>query len=226
MKYFLSGLLLLAAAQVVYSQSDQFEQFLQLSKGYKLSERWSADLRSELRFSWHEPGEATTPQWTQLYAQAGTAYTLSPNWTIGAAYRLSRRGPLDEKPNVEHRLAQQIAATQRYRKFRLREQLKLEQRIFSEETVHRWRLRAALDFPLNGERLDINEWYLNQQATLLLEPFEDQTWNGREYRVYAGAGVLLPSESRLELGIESRWSRGTADGAYDRRWILRTTWSF
>ncbi len=50
-----------------------------------------------------------------------------------------------EQPDVEHRFVQQIAATQRFRKFRLREQLKLEQRIFSEETVHRWRLRAALD---------------------------------------------------------------------------------
>lgn len=225
MKYLLWGLLLFAA-QTVYSQSDQYEQFLQLSKGYKLSERWSADLRSELRFSWHEPGKATTPQWTQLYAQAGTAYTLSANCIIGAAYRLSRRGPLVEQPYVEHRFVQQIAATQRFRKFRLREQLKLEQRIFSEETVHRWRLRAALDFPLSGERLDINEWYLNQQATLLVEPFEDKNWAGREYRVYAGAGVRLPSDRRLELGIESRWSRGVADGIYDRRWILRTTWSF
>lgn len=226
MKNFLAGLLLLAAAQTAYSQSSQYEQFLQVSKGYKLSERWSADLRSELRLAWHGPEESTGPKWTQLYAQAGTAYTLSANWIIGAAYRLSRRGPLAEQPDVEHRFAQQIAATQRFRKFRLREQLKLEQRIFSEETVHRWRLRAALDFPLSGERLDINEWYLNQQVTLLIEPFEDQTWAGRAYRAYAGAGILLPSKSRLEFGIESRWSRGIADGVYDRRWILRTTWSF
>ena len=226
MKYTFLVLLPLLSAQSLHSQSDQIEQFLQLSKGYQLSSRWSADLRSEIRLSWQEPRKEIRLRWTQGYAQAGAAYTLSSNWIAGAAYRLSRRGPLDEKPDTEHRFTQQIAVVQRLSKYRFREQLKLEQRVFSEKTVHRWRLRAALDFPISGERLDLNEWYFNQQLTLLVEPFEQQYWAEREYRAYAGAGVLLPSERRLELGIESRWSRTTADGRYDKRWILRSAWSF
>jgi hypothetical protein len=218
--------LLLLAAQLAFSQAHQVEQFLQFSKDYELGERWSVDLRSELRLSWYETGEAAGLDWTQLYIQAGSAYTLSPNWIVGGAYRLSRRGALDQPSDTEHRFAQLVAATQRFSKFRIREQLKLEQRVFSDETVHRWRFRAALDFPLSGEQLDINEWYLNQQATLLLEPFEQQAWAGREYRLYLGSGTLRPNKSRLEIGIEARWARSAVDGTYETRWILRSTWSF
>lgn len=220
------GWLLLLLAQIACSQSNQIEQFFQVSKGYRLSERLAADTRSELRLSWYEQEEGAKLDWTQLYVQGGLSYTLSTNWIIGAAYRLSRRGPLEGAPEVEHRFAQQIAAIQQLRKFRFREQLKFEQRIFTEEVVHRFRLRAALDFPLSGERLDVNEWYLNQQLTLLIEPFANAAWTEKEYRAYAGAGTLLPTKSRLELGVETRWSRAPNVINYNKRWMLRTNWSF
>ena len=216
----------MSIAQLSCAQSNTIESFFQFSKGFELSERWSGDVRTELRLTHWEESKEIQPSWSQLYVQGGLAYDLASNWKLGATYRLARRGSLNEVPNTENRFAQQVSTSQRLRKYRLRERLLLEQRVFSNFTRHRWRFRLALDYPLNGERLDPGEWYLNHQAALLSEPFETDTWTGREHRFYTGAGTLLPTGSRLEVGLETRLSRVPADGRYDQRWILRTNWSW
>lgn len=226
MKRLLSGLLCISIAQLAYAQSNTLESFFQFAKGFELSERWSADVRTELRLTHWAESEEFQPAWSQLYVQGGFAYDLASNWKAGATYRLSRRGGLNEVPNIENRFAQQITTSQRLRKYRLRERLLLEQRVFRQATRHRWRFRVALDYPLNGEKLDPGEWYLNHQTELLSEPFETDAWTGREHRLYTGTGTLLPTGSRLEVGVETRLSRVPADGRYDQRWILRTNWSW
>jgi hypothetical protein len=75
MKRLYAGLLALLFASTACSQSNTFEQFTQIAKGFDLTSRWSADLRSELRLSWIED-ERITAQWTQLYLQGGIAYQL------------------------------------------------------------------------------------------------------------------------------------------------------
>ncbi|MEQ8705856.1 MAG: DUF2490 domain-containing protein [Phaeodactylibacter sp.] len=226
MKRLLTGLLCMSIVQMTYAQSKTAESFFQFSKGFELSERWSADVRTELRLIHWEANEELQLSWSQLYVQGGLAYDLNSNWKLGATYRLSRRGSLDEVPNTENRFAQQISTSQRLRKYRLRERLLLEQRIFPKETRHRWRFRLALDYPLNGERLDQGEWYLNHQVALLSEPFETDAWTGREHRLYTGTGTLLPTGSRLEIGIEARFPREASNGRYGQRWVLRTNWSW
>ncbi len=224
MKRLYTGLLALLLAGLAYGQSNTVEQFTQVSKGFKLSERWSADVQSELRLSWYEEDDAQL-QWTQLYLQGGLAYRLAANWVAGATYRLSRRGNLQEAPEVENRFAQQISASQNIQKYRLRERLMLEQRVFPDGTEHRWRFRLAADYPLNGEKLDPGEWYLNHQAALLIEPFEAAVFPNREQRFYTGMGTRFGNGSRLEIGLEVRLSRVPAEGYYDRRWVLRTSYS-
>lgn len=224
MKRLYAGLLALLFASTACSQSNTFEQFTQIAKGFDLTSRWSADLRSELRLSWIED-ERITAQWTQLYLQGGIAYQLGPHWIAGATYRLSRRGALQEPPKVENRLAQQISGSQRLQRYRIRGRLMLEQRIFPEETVHRWRLRVAADYPLNGDQLDPGEWYLNHQAALLIEPFEYAVFPRRENRLYTGAGALLGNGSRLEFGLEARLSRSAPERHQSQRWVLRTNYS-
>lgn len=218
--------LCIGMAQFSYAQSHTIESFFQFSKGLDLSKRWSADLRTELRLVHLEEGEPFQPSWSQLYLQGGLAYDLAGNWKLGATYRLARRGNLDEVPNTENRFAQQVSTSQRLRKYRFRERLLLEQRIFREATRHRWRIRLAMDYPLNGERLDPGEWYLNHQTELLSEPFEVDAWAGREHRAYTGAGLLLPKGSRFEVGMEARFAREAGDGGYSQRWVLRTNWSW
>jgi hypothetical protein len=226
MNRLLTGLLCLSMAQLSCAQSNTAESFFQFAKGFELSERWSADVRTELRLTHWEDGDGFQPAWSQLYVQGGLAYDLASNWKIGATYRLARRGGLDEVPNIENRFAQQITTSQRLRKYRLRERLLLEQRVFRQATRHRWRFRVALDYPLNGDKLDPGEWYLNHQTELLSEPFETDAWTGREHRLYTGTGTLLPTGSRLEIGMEARFPREASNGRYGQRWVLRTNWSW
>lgn len=226
MKRLLTSLLCLCVAQISYAQSSTIESFFQFSKGFDLSERWAVDARAELRLTQWEEGDVFRPAWSQLYVQGGLAYDLSSNWKLGATYRLSRRGRLNAVPNTEHRFAQQVSTSQQLRKYRFRERLLLEQRVFQDQTRHRWRFRVALDYPLNGERLDPSEWYLNHQVALLSEPFGTEAWTGREHRFYTGAGTLLAKGSRLEIGLEARFPRQASNGHYGQRWILRTHWSW
>lgn len=106
MKRLLTGLLCFSIAQLSYAQSNTVESFFQFAKGFALSERWAADVRTELRLTHWEDGDGFHPAWSQFYVQGGLAYDLASNWKAGATYRLARRGSLDEAPDVENRFAQ------------------------------------------------------------------------------------------------------------------------
>lgn len=219
---------LLWGSMRVYSQSTDAEQFFQLSYQYTLTERLSADLRSEARVRWYNTNNEAT-NFTQLYGQLGASYRLTNDMAIGGAYRLSRRNLEEDNPYWEHRFSQQLSITQKINKFRIRERLSLEQRLQENRNYkirHRWRLRAAVDYPLAGEKLDVGEAYLNHQTELLAYPFEDNTWKAREHRIYSGIGWQLKHKNRLEAGIQLRLSRDAKESHYDKRWIMMLTYSF
>jgi len=219
---------LLGSSMGAYCQSVEVEQFFQVAYQYALSERFALDARSEARVRWYNDEEQAA-NFTQLYGQLGGSYRLTNDMATGGAYRFARRSLDDNTPYWEHRFSQQLSITQNFGKFRLRERLSLEQRLQETRNYqarHRWRLRAAVDYPLSGEKLDEGETYLNHQTELLAYPFEDDTWAAREHRFYTGLGWQLKHKNRLEAGAELRLSRNADTANYDQRWIARLTFSF
>lgn len=228
-RYFLPAALGLLAQMLPLSSAraqHTAEQFTQIDFGFNLPGKWKGDLQAEFRNRWADTeGAGLAP--TLFYTQVGAAYAPGPDAAFGGAYRVAARSLGQGSPTWEHRFSQQVSIVQRKGKLRFRERLMAEQRLFSNnpfQARHRWRLRGGLDYPLQGEKLDPGEAYLNHQAELVAYPFEPQPWELREQRFYTGIGWWLHNGQALEAGLENRTGKGTPSGPLEYRWILRLRW--
>ncbi|MCB0568890.1 MAG: DUF2490 domain-containing protein [Phaeodactylibacter sp.] len=200
----------------------------QLSYSNSLNNRFSGNLNTfmEIQNLEKTPGSQATygfsPQTFNI--QAGLAYQWTTALNLSLAYQFGWRSLDEAERDVEHRLMQQITGTYSFGKYRLRSRLRAEQRFFRQNgyapPVHRWRLRPSIDFPLQGERLDLGEAYLNTQWEVLANIFEPRGLHLAEQRLYSGIGWLLSRHFRLETGLEYR-SRPTDASGFRRRAFLR-----
>ena len=90
------------------------------------------------------------------------------NTSFGAGLMYRFRKLFDESGNNEFRLTQQLNLTSSPLVVRFGHRWRTEQRIFPDLTVHRFRYRFTLDFPLEGEKVDIHETYLILNTEALL----------------------------------------------------------
>lgn len=120
---------------------------------------------------------------------------------LGVQYRF--REFFEENKGNELRVTQQFNTTYKIRNIQLGNRLRAEQRIKSTGTVHRFRYRFAVDFPLKGLELDVGEPYFIATTESLLSvgramaPMHDQ-------RITSQIGWSLPKGVKLQLGIQYR----------------------
>lgn len=88
-----------------------------------------------------------------------STYSFNSNHSISAGIMYRFRENFEDRSN-ELRLTQQYNYANRPNVIRFGHRLRSEQRITTEQTVHRFRYRFTIDFPLQGEKLDIGEPYL------------------------------------------------------------------
>ena len=119
---------------------------------------------------------------------------------LGIQYRF--RNPFDGNEN-ELRLTQQYGINKKYGSLRLGNRFRAEQRIRPSLTIHRFRYRLAVDFPLNGEELDIGETYFVATTESLLSASKG---NSPEFdqRITANIGWLVNETVKLEVGTQYR----------------------
>ena len=129
-------------------------------------------------------------------------YKIRENQSLAFGIQYRFRESFDGGAN-ELRLTQQY--NQRSRPFVIRfgHRIRSEQRITKARTTHRFRYRFALDFPLQGEKLDVGEAYL----VATVEPLLSVT-RGRnpEYdgRISAQIGWQLQKDFKIQFGTEYR----------------------
>lgn len=130
---------------------------------------------------------------------------------FGIQYRF--RENFDDTGSNELRLSQQYNITKKIRKVRMGNRIRAEQRITDNPTIHRFRYRFAIDFPLQGEALDVGEPYAVFSTESLLSvgkaslPEYDQ-------RVDAQIGWLLNKDTKLQFGTQWRAENYSHDTEY------------
>ncbi len=227
-------LIFLAGIQALPAQSrTTIELMPQLAWNGELNERWGWSLNTSLESGLFDktegmPADNTFTPHTYNF-QAGLAYHWGNGFDLSAGYQFGWRDLDDDEQDIEHRPLQQLSWAQRLGKYRVRLRARTEQRFFRSngwQARHRWRLRSSLDLPLQGERLDPGETYLNAQSEWLANVFEDGPLFYRETRLYMGLGWLINDKYRLENGIEWRTRRSDAENNRRQRLIYRLTLSF
>ncbi|MBV7268731.1 DUF2490 domain-containing protein [Winogradskyella sp. WHY3] len=131
--------------------------------------------------------------------------TLSLNYnnslSLGVQYRI--RASIDGGSN-ELRLTQQYNYTKKNLALRFGHRIRFEQRILETLTILRSRYRFALDFPLNGEKLDVGESYLITSMEALLSK-NKKIKPELDHRTTAQMGWLFSEKLKFQFGLEYRF---------------------
>lgn len=141
-------------------------------------------------------------------------YKFAGKWkaTVGYQFRI------EEQWNRSHRPIQQIATNTRLGKFRLAHRLRLDQTFERNEPfLFRGRYRAALEIPLNGDKIDPKEFYF----VISDEPIfaVDQNEFGIENRLVATIGHFFSNGNKLELSIDHRTDKFFDNAIRQRIWL-------
>ena len=127
----------------------------------------------------------------------------SDNQSIGFGIKYRFRNPFNRETSNEIRLTQQFNVTFKKASIRYGNRFRAEQRITNENTVHRFRYRFAMDFPLKGEELDVGEPYLVLSTEALLSVGKSMN---PEYdqRITPKLGWVLSPTTKFQIGGEYR----------------------
>lgn len=108
-----------------------------------------------------------------------------------------------ETGSDETRFTEQYNYTKQTLGVRYGHRFRAEQRIINTNTIFRQRYRFAVDFPLNGEKLDIGEAYLVSSVEGLLsvsKPNKPET----DIRISSHIGWQFNESLKLQTGLEHR----------------------
>lgn len=119
---------------------------------------------------------------------------------FGVQYRF--RSNFENKEN-ELRLTQQYNITHKPNVVRFGHRLRVEQRITKPLTIHRFRYRWALDFPLKGQDLDLGEPYFVGSFENLLSVSKGNS-SQYDFRLTGQVGWQLGPTLKLQAGMEYR----------------------
>ena len=128
---------------------------------------------------------------------------ISDNQSIAFGIQYRFREIFEENKFNELRFTQQYNVTYKPKNVRFGHRIRAQQRINSARTVHRFRYRFAIDFPLKGEQLDIGEPYFVTNTEVLLSVAENKLPQ-YDQRVAANIGWLLAPKTKLQAGLQYR----------------------
>lgn len=125
---------------------------------------------------------------------------------LGILYRF--REAFEDSEN-ELRLTQQFNLTSKPYVVRFGHRIRSEQRITKSVTVHRFRYRFAVDFPLKGEKLDIGEPYFVGTLENLLSVARNASPQ-YDTRLTGFVGWQMDQNLKLQFGLEYRLEEYTS----------------
>jgi hypothetical protein len=134
-----------------------------------------------------------------------SSFNITPRsiLSIGVMYR--NKNWFDELEN-EFRTTLQLNTKHTLESLRFGQRFRAEQRFFETFTTFRFRYRLALDFPLQGEKLDIGESYFIGTGEFLWSMTKNRNPE-LDHRWSAQIGWMLVKSTKLQLGLEYRFDQ-------------------
>ena len=144
----------------------------------------------------------------QLDVAHFSKFSIQDNQSIALGIQYRFRDIFEDASN-ELRFTQQFNVTYRPLTIRYGHRLRSEQRITRNLTVHRFRYRFAVDFPLKGQKLDIGEPYFAGNVEQLLSVARGHS-SQYDFRINGQLGWELDKGLKLQTGLEYRMEQFTA----------------
>lgn len=116
-----------------------------------------------------------------------------------------------------NRLVQQYVYLQRFRSYRLNHRFRTDQTFTKGEALElRFRYRLSSEIALQGEEVDVGEFYLNSSAESIFS-LQDSDFE-IENRIALALGKLLDPGEKIEWGIDYRTDGYVQNGFRTRLW--------
>lgn len=174
----------------------------QMAINYNVNPTYSHNFSIAQRIFIYED-EGVTLNTRQLDLAHFSRLKTRDNQSVGLGVQYRFRNLFDKDSENELRFTQQFNITNKPRNIRFGHRLRTEQRVTRTRTIHRFRYRYALDFPLQGEQLDIGESYFIGTAESLLS-IANTNLPQYDQRFTLHLGWLLNRYAKLQTGLEYR----------------------
>ena len=196
-------LLLLLLGSISYSQSD-FESLGETSfaLNHKTGNSYNMNFAVRSRYYVFQNEDLFFKN-RQIDLVHFSTYNIDFNHSISFGIQYRFREIFDDFSN-ELRLSQQFNYKKKSYVIRFGHRVRLEQRLFNNLTIIRYRYRFALDFPLNGEKLDVGEVYFIGAMEALLSQ-SSKLKPELDHRTTLHLGWLLSQQLKLQIGAEYRF---------------------
>jgi hypothetical protein len=211
-KYILSAIIIVLISFSGLAQSTSEIGLLPtINLNKKLQKDWSLNFKTESRQSLIKEEFNYDYLLTDISFAASKKIGINTSIAMGYLIRVEQDG-------VKNRISQQITFVKRY------SSLKLSHRLLSDQTFKnndnteiRFRYRLSSEIPLQGNTLDLNEFFLkisNEYLNSLYQNSYDLEIRGAVFLGYTISGL-----GKLELGLDYRLDSFIEGTARNRYWI-------
>ena len=125
---------------------------------------------------------------------------------LGVMYRFA--DAFEDQSFNEFRLTQQFYTIFKPSVIRYAHRFRMEERFIGSDTFMRLRYRMGIDFPLNGQALDLKEAYALFNVESLLQLNRNQSPRV-DFRISGGVGVLITPKLKLQGILQHRFEHLT-----------------
>ncbi|MCH4822723.1 DUF2490 domain-containing protein [Gramella lutea] len=120
--------------------------------------------------------------------------------SLGLRYRFNEL--FEDRRKDEIRITQQYSRSRKYNALKVAHRFRFEQRI-RELTIYRGRYQFSVEYPLNGERIDRNEYFLVMSAEALWSfTKEEKPELGQRFDISLGKDI--GGGNKADLGLQYR----------------------
>jgi len=187
------------------------------SVGITVSDAWKFVAQIEQQYPYENSENEFSEGWGLTYNRTDItgilAYRVHPLWTTALGYRF--RTTTD---GIYHTSIQQLTTVTRMGSYRLGHRLRIAQHYqANSRTDWEFRYRLSAEFPLQGQKIDDNEWYLKTSLEQLIELSNQSTAWEQRTGVFVGYAFLQKHE--LETGIDYRLDAVRDKNGRHRFWM-------
>jgi hypothetical protein len=193
----------------VYAQND-FTTFFEplVAINHKVSDHYKVNFATVSRnYLYRDNATEFTVRQLQFVHFSTLSFNSNHSVSGGIMYRF--RENFEDKSN-ELRFTQQYNYANRPHIVRFGHRFRTEQRITTDNTVHRFRYRFTVDFPLSGEKLDIGEPYFVANVESLLSVVKADAPQ-LDKRFTSQIGWQFSKTVKFQTGLEYRFENFNQD---------------
>ncbi len=205
-------LILFAMSAICNAQtSNQYGIIPSINLLKQFPKNWTTNFKVESRQSFYNQ----TLKYDYLLTEVSLVITkrIATNITVGTGYLIRAEG--DE---LKNRAIQQISFGKKYPGFRIAHRIMTDQTFGrNNDTELRLRYRISSEIPLEGEAIDVKEFYLKINNEYL------NSWQKNDYDLEIRCGALfgysISSINDLEIGIDYRLDSFIIGNTRNRIWL-------